>query len=1748
MSAPYWGQLPPPNARRMSGDSGQPDRPDRRQSLDQPPAQFQSRSNRASVQTTHTESTFSPLESPATSYFPNTGLAPRPSSLSYGHNRYPSDLQEKRRRRTSQTTEDIPEVGSHDEGALSPPPAAPDVPRAPPVSYKDPYRHSSPAFTPTYSYNADGQPGPPLSAYRFGSPRYGSPAQARIAGMEPESFYKDATPPAEKQNRAPTLDRARQTFGENEGIDKLDRDNGSMGRPTNGDLEGQGIVDPYAPKRQPTLAGPPRRPTFADDRSPLQRLELTLDSITKEEKRARVEAAERRARERAVRRENAVNEDKLQPPPERSSSQQVKVRDRRQSASQYDDPMQVQPSAVTFHGPLSQNPPEETKQYTPPGQSPSSKIPVPKNRNIAAPQKTDLPQRNLSFRERAAKNDGDISADADSNSQVSPISSPGGGFALARNGSNKLKKNPPSDPWYGQRKEAEEKSMAQRRNLQSDGTYEMPRDINTAPIVARPRNEPITRDPTSQYVGRPPARGKQFEQEDYEEPRQRGVAATSGPGRNDSVASSQRSPPSQQTFQSSLRNSDAPPRSAGKSVTFPDRRYEAQEFDDDDYDSDLSEHKLGIHDYMHRRKLKPGRGMYQPPKYLEEWKKSTVGTLAGSLLDLNVEPPNPNPGADKGTPWWENSGRRRSSTTTRPPPELFSETYDDTQGPTRFKPPLYLKCGPLLRYCGMRHEKPLPRGGDASMNRDIWRGTVMIVTQDTESSYDIPPILRLFVQPIELLPPPPAELRGEQVLPPEYVDPIAGIPKLGRRGETLFVRPVEHLEEAKDVSRLDPDDGLFEITRSAPDFNNAPDPPGSFACRKRRTPVDGEKLGKYKDVRGFRLHAERGHTFWRFNIEVELREKQQRIAYRINHGPATGFWVPARDQSMNIMFHSCNGFSLSVNPDDFSGPDPMWRDVLNNHQTRPFHVMIGGGDQLYNDAIMRETRHFQDWLQIKNPLHKNNAPLTPEMQDEMENFYLERYMMWFSQGLFGLANCQIPMVNMYDDHDIIDGYGSYPDHFMKSPVFSGLGNVAFKYYMLFQHQSLPDETEETEPSWVTGIKPGPYIREQSRSLFMFLGNKVALLAVDCRTERTRDEVVTEDTWKKLMDRCDAELVKGETQHLLVLLGVPIAYPRLVWLENILTSRLMDPIKALGKAGMLGNFLNRFDGGVEVLDDLDDHWTAKNHKDERRFVIEDLQDLAVDASVRVTILSGDVHLAAVGQFYSNPKLNLPKHKDFRYMPNIISSAIANTPPPDLMADILNKRNKVHHFDKETDEDMIPLFTNDVDGKPRNNKHLLPHRNWCSIREYVPGQTPPPTPPPEEFDETPEATPPNSRGGLLRRFSLSSRKGSQARPNTSHAPVDRSRPPVSGGGGLFRSLSRRASDAGTRPNKLLRTLSLGRGDSARRGSTSAGNGGGSGGGGLFRRRSTERADDGGINGAWGPDSEDDEDAVYETQPQRYARPNTNQTPMMAGAAGREYREYNGARDGGASMGHLRGGAGDSRHVNDEYEVGDEAFFSARPPRRAVTQPVAVATTSSSYSAAAPTPARRNTNGGPSSSGNAYDNYYDPNSSEEDPMAAAAPRRPFHRTPTGLSAKKLQKRGAARYEVDLQGGLDVCLNVEVNPKDPAGITVPYRLLVPRLWYEYEGEDASPSPPVAEVQKPLPPSHPQPARAQERAPVRDREDEDYDDEEEDDYEGEYDGEYEYEEKPGMLKRLFSKRGRNAGGSGGGGGGSQYRARRMSP
>lgn len=410
---------------------------------------------------------------------------------------------------------------------------------------------------------------------------------------------------------------------------------------------------------------------------------------------------------------------------------------------------------------------------------------------------------------------------------------------------------------------------------------------------------------------------------------------------------------------------------------------------------------------------------YQRTNAFDEWRRA--GTAKLTLNDLMPMDTHEQDSSNSST-WWERrQTSQRSSLGTAP--GAYDGPYEEEA--SSFKPPLYLKCGPLLRYTGIRREQPTTSSHSNTGGREIWRGSVMIVTLDGHSSYESVPVLRLFAQPMDPLPAqPPLPQEGSEDRPSEHFDPIAGQVKVSRTGRPLFVKHVDHLDGGVDFSRVEDETGLFETTFSQ-GLELQQDPNGQTYKQpaKRRSRIrrrDGEKAGKYREVKAARLHSERGATFWRFNIEVELGSAQARVAYRINRGPAVGFWVPARGETMNIMFHSCNGFSLSVDPNQFSGPDPLWRDVLNQHQIRPFHVMIGGGDQIYNDAAMRDTELFKDWLNTKDHISKHKADFSEEMQAELEEFYLNRYSMWFSQGLFGLANSQIPMINIWDDHDIID--------------------------------------------------------------------------------------------------------------------------------------------------------------------------------------------------------------------------------------------------------------------------------------------------------------------------------------------------------------------------------------------------------------------------------------------------------------------------------------------------------------------------------------------------------------------------------------------------------------------------------------------------------------------------------------------------------------------------------------------------------
>ncbi|KUJ20274.1 uncharacterized protein LY89DRAFT_682032 [Mollisia scopiformis] len=513
-------------------------------------------------------------------------------------------------------------------------------------------------------------------------------------------------------------------------------------------------------------------------------------------------------------------------------------------------------------------------------------------------------------------------------------------------------------------------------------------------------------------------------------------------------------------------------------------------------------------------------------------------------------------------------------------------------------------------------------------------------------------------------------------------------------------------------------------------------------------------------ISGTKLYSDPSNTFWRFDLKVPMQKFELHCHYEIpglsfetgEKNDKQSFFVPAISQSMRIMFHSCNGFSVGTDEEAWSGA-ALWNDVIRVHKRAPFHVMLGGGDQIYNDGI-RVNGPLRPWTDIGNPIKRREFPFPEDLRKKCDEYYVENYIRWYGTEPFASANGQIAQLNLWDDHDIIDGFGSYVDEFMRCSVFRGIGGTANKYYLLFQHHLAPplstyttdapqttsDDGVGTDPrqlentfvlqeenidsSYIIGSKPGPYVAEHSRSIYARLGARIAFFGIDARTERTRKQVNYPETYEIIFTRLRKELAEAKAsstpiQHLVVLLGIPIAYPRLTWLENIFSSPLIAPIKFLNKRfGFGGSFFNHFDGSVDLLDDLDDHYTARTHKKERLFIVQQLQALSAEFSVRISILGGDVHLAAVGRFYSNPKLNVPVAQDHRYMANIISSAIVNKPPPQAVANLLARRNKIHHLDQNTDETLMNYFDRDpgTSNKTANFNHVtMPSRNWAMITE-------------------------------------------------------------------------------------------------------------------------------------------------------------------------------------------------------------------------------------------------------------------------------------------------------------------------------------------------------------------------------------------------------------------------------------------------
>ena len=381
-----------------------------------------------------------------------------------------------------------------------------------------------------------------------------------------------------------------------------------------------------------------------------------------------------------------------------------------------------------------------------------------------------------------------------------------------------------------------------------------------------------------------------------------------------------------------------------------------------------------------------------------------------------------------------------------------------------------------------------------------------------------------------------------------------------------------------------------------------------------------------------RLHD--GSSVWRGEVALrpcdDAQDAGRSIGYAIRRGQKAlgnacgdsqwSFHLPGKatpQRQPRIAFCSCNGFT---DPKAMDGRDPLllWQRMEKLHQKEPFSLLVMGGDQLYCDDLARKDGAFAKLWAWLSP--KDKAKAKPTHAQFLEGYFDHYLLGWVRTVHEGQAYphtamvrmlASVPSIMMWDDHDIFDGWGSYQADEKKTPYYKEAFDAAREAFEVYQirgaahNRSLLDRKAARPRHYSLGLRFGPY----------------HILAMDNRSNRNVHQIMDDTQWGQVtrwLEEKTAALPDGRNT-LLVVSPIPVVY-----------RRFHDWVTALP-------------GEHAGEDDLRDHWSHKNHQGERnRLVFHLFNALKFDPAGsdyegtrggagfdRVTLLSGDVHVGALG---------------------------------------------------------------------------------------------------------------------------------------------------------------------------------------------------------------------------------------------------------------------------------------------------------------------------------------------------------------------------------------------------------------------------------------------------------------------------------------------------------------------------------------
>ncbi|MDX2465322.1 MAG: alkaline phosphatase D family protein [Porticoccus sp.] len=432
--------------------------------------------------------------------------------------------------------------------------------------------------------------------------------------------------------------------------------------------------------------------------------------------------------------------------------------------------------------------------------------------------------------------------------------------------------------------------------------------------------------------------------------------------------------------------------------------------------------------------------------------------------------------------------------------------------------------------------------------------------------------------------------------------------------------------------------------------------------------IDGKKVSCQK------VGNTPSSTVWKAVYKVSLGNDSKNISYQIlidgeggsckNKRDEWYFYSPGKRQDPKFAYMSCNGFSSLDLMHKTQEPYGLWEKMLKQNQDEPLSLMLMGGDQLYGDSIWSSVPELKKWNDLPHDKKISSRPVSKTLCDQIDRFYDTLYQERWNTSAMSLMLATVPSVMMWDDHDIFDGWGSFPSDIQNCSVFQQIFKTAKSYFEIFQIRSKNNVT-------LLDKDAGHYA-------FALEFRGYHILALDNRSERTLGQVMSHDSQWPLLNDYLQQLDDGG--HLLVLSGVPVVYRDFSSTESVFDATPWEE---------------------ELTDDLKDHWRSKNHQGERARLIHRILDSTarrakINAECKTVILSGDVHIGCLGVIH-NQTNGCKIHQ-------VVSSGIVHPAPSRLqwigIMAVTNDRPEYLDENREVHISMLKPFASDQYIRCRN----------------------------------------------------------------------------------------------------------------------------------------------------------------------------------------------------------------------------------------------------------------------------------------------------------------------------------------------------------------------------------------------------------------------------------------------------------------